>query len=110
VLVLQPLNAMRVSHSHPDDKDTDALQQKTSPFWLPKLGAHAAHGSEHRRVPRVAGISAAQQATGCGYRMIESLRSIALRRVFLARNKRDLVAVTEIPESSATSFSELSLA
>ena len=33
----------------------------------------------------------------------------ALRKILLARNKRDLVAATEMPASSATSFTELSL-
>jgi hypothetical protein len=32
----------------------------------------------------------------------------ALRKIFLARNKRDLVAATEMPASSATSFTERS--
>jgi hypothetical protein len=32
----------------------------------------------------------------------------ALRNIFLARNKRDLVAATEMPTSPATSFTEQS--
>jgi hypothetical protein len=38
-----------------------------------------------------------------------SFSSKALRKILLARNKRDLVAATEMPASSATSFTERSL-
>jgi hypothetical protein len=55
-------------------------------------------------------FSAGYRAAGCGYRVIDSLRSKVLRRVFLARDKRDLVAATEMPANAATSFRELSVA
>ena len=38
--------------------------------------------------------------------LFHSLQLKDLRRMLLARNKRDLVAATEIPASSATSFTE----
>jgi len=53
---------------------------------------------------------AGYRATGFGYEVIDSFSSKALRRVFFARYKRDLVAATEMPANSASSFKELSLA
>jgi hypothetical protein len=44
-----------------------------------------------------------------GYKDIDSSGHKLLRKSFLARNKRDLVAATEMPASSATSFNERSL-
>jgi hypothetical protein len=58
----------------------------------------------------------------CGHKMIDPERCArvrlrsdrfiqlkSLRSVFLARNKRDLVAATEMPANSEISFKELSL-
>jgi hypothetical protein len=44
-----------------------------------------------------------------GYKVMDSSGHKLLRKSFLARNKRDLVAATEMPASSATSFTERSL-
>jgi hypothetical protein len=45
----------------------------------------------------------------CATKAPYSFSSKASRKIFLARNKRDLVAATEMPASSATSFTERSL-
>src|ERR1700733_1758966 len=63
---------------------------------------HLRYASRLRPVPFSAGRRA-------GYKVRDSSEHNLLCKILLARNKRDLVAATEMPASSAISFTERSL-